>query len=63
MERIFHPSVPGIIYAGKHNIAGLNAATRYEARVAAKNNHGWSRPSPTFHFATFGAGNFSQCSS
>jgi hypothetical protein len=43
-------------WAGKHSFSGLNVATRYEARVTAKNEEGWSRPSPSYHFATFGAG-------
>jgi hypothetical protein len=42
-------------WAGKHSFSGLNVATRYEARVTAKNEEGWSRPSPSYHFATFGA--------
>ena len=43
-------------WAGKHGFSGLEPATRYEARVTAKNSEGWSRLSPSFHFATFGAG-------
>lgn len=45
-------------WSGKHGFTGLSPATRYEARVLAKNSEGWSRPSPSFHFATFGAGEF-----
>ncbi len=44
----------GLVWAGKHNLGGLKAATRYEARVASNNDQGWSRPSRIFHFATFG---------
>jgi len=42
-------------WSGKYAFTNLKPATRYEARVAAENSLGWSRPSPTFHFATFGA--------
>ena len=45
-------------WSGKYAFTNLNPATRYEARVAAENSLGWSRPSPTFHFATFGAGKY-----
>ncbi len=45
------------VTVGKHNLAGLRPAARYEAKVATRNEHGWSRVSPTFNFATFGAGN------
>ena len=45
-------------WSGKYAFTNLKPATRYEARVAAENSLGWSRPSPTFHFATFGAGKY-----
>lgn len=44
-----------IIWNGKWSFPDLEPATRYEARVLAKNTEGWSRPSPSYHFATFGA--------
>ena len=47
-----------IIWNGKWSFPDLEPATRYEARVLAKNTEGWSRPSPAYHFATFGAGEF-----
>jgi hypothetical protein len=47
-----------IIWNGKWSFPDLEPATRYEARVLAKNTEGWSRPSPPYHFATFGAGEF-----
>ena len=47
-----------IIWNGKWSFPDLEPATRYEARVLAKNTEGWSRPSPSYHFATFGAGEF-----
>jgi len=42
-------------WSGKYAFINLKPATRYEAWVIAKNSEGWSRPCPTFHFATFGA--------
>lgn len=44
-----------ISWAGKHAFTGLSTATRFEVKVSAKNEEGWSRLSPSFHFATFGA--------
>ncbi|CAH0564335.1 unnamed protein product [Brassicogethes aeneus] len=35
-----------------HTITGLQPATSYEARVQAKNVHGWNKLSPIFHFTT-----------
>ena len=43
-------------WAGKWSFSNLETATRYEAKVMAKNREGWSRRSPSYHFATFGAG-------
>ena len=43
-------------WSGKYALNNLKPATRYEAKVVAKNDLGWSRPCPPFHFATFGAG-------
>jgi hypothetical protein len=40
----------------KHSFCCLKVATRYEARVKAKNKVGWSGQSPVYHFATRGAG-------
>ena len=45
-------------YSGKHAFTALSTATRFEAKVSAKNQEGWSRLSPSFHFATFGAGKY-----
>ena len=45
-------------WSGKYAFINLKPATRYEAWVIAKNSEGWSRPCPTFHFATFGAGKY-----
>ena len=45
-------------FAGKHFLKEMEEATRYEARVSSRNDEGWSKPSPTFHFATKGAGWF-----
>lgn len=42
-------------FAGKHFLKEIEEATRYEARVSSRNDEGWSKPSPTFHFATKGA--------
>jgi len=42
-------------WSGKYALNNLKPATRYEAKVVAKNDLGWSRPCPPFHFATFGA--------
>ena len=39
-------------------LTDLKGATRYEATVAAQNEEDWSRHSPVYHFATFGAGDF-----
>ncbi len=47
-----------INWAGKHAFTGLSSATRFEVKVSAKNQEGWSRLSPSFHFATFGAGKY-----
>ena len=43
-------------WSGKYALNNLKPATRYEAKVLAKNDQGWPRPCPSFHFATFGAG-------
>ena len=45
-------------WSGKYALNNLKPATRYEAKVVAKNDLGWSRPCPPFHFATFGAGEY-----
>lgn len=42
-------------WTGKLAIQDLKEATRYEATVAAQNEEDWSRHSPVYHFATFGA--------
>lgn len=38
-------------------IRGLQPGIHYEARVQAKNVHGWNKLSPVFHFSTRSAGN------
>ena len=43
-------------FAGKQYLSNLLSATRYEARVAAKNDEGWNSHSPVYYFATLGAG-------
>jgi len=43
-------------YAGKLFLKeGMTEATRYEARVYARNDEGWNKPHPIFNFATKGA--------
>lgn len=41
-------------------IRGLQPGGHYEARVQAKNAHGWNKLSPVFHFSTRSAGRFTQ---
>ena len=48
--------LPQFIYYVLSFFLELNAASRYEATVAAQNDEDWSRHGPTFHFSTFGAG-------
>ena len=43
-------------YAGKEFLKDLTYATRYEARVQARNDEGWSKTKEHFYFATEGAG-------
>ena len=43
-------------YEGKKYLENLSPATRYEARVRARNGDGWNRYSTIFCFATRGAG-------
>lgn len=43
-------------WAGKLFLKNLEAAQRFEARVSGRNEEGWSKPAPVFHFATLGAG-------
>jgi len=35
-----------------HLINSLTPATNYEARVQARNDHGWNKLSSVFHFST-----------
>lgn len=42
-------------YAGKEFLKELTYATRYEARVQARNDEGWSKTREHFYFATQGA--------
>lgn len=47
------PPYPGVTRQKKfYLIRGLQPATNYEARVQAKNVHGWNKMSPIFHFTT-----------
>lgn len=39
-------------------IRGLQPGTTYEARVQARNSHGWNKMSPVFHFTTKSNGKF-----
>jgi hypothetical protein len=57
-SKTFPPScqINALSWAEKHSFSGLKVATRYEARVKAKNKVGWSGESPLYHFATCGAG-------
>ena len=43
-------------FAGKEFLKDLTYATRYEARVQARNDEGWSKAREHFYFATEGAG-------
>ena len=43
-------------YAGKLFLKQLSYATRYEAKVQARNDEGWSKTREIFNFATQGAG-------
>ena len=40
-------------YSGEVTLDGLETASKYLARVAAKNSYGYSSFSPSFHFSTF----------
>lgn len=42
-------------YSGRHTLTNLSSASRYVARVASKNNYGYSKYSQPFRFATKGA--------
>ncbi|KAK5640980.1 hypothetical protein RI129_009527 [Pyrocoelia pectoralis] len=47
------PPFPGVTRQKmSYVIRGLQPATTYEARVQAKNVHGWNKVSPIFHFTT-----------
>lgn len=47
------PPYPGVTRQKMfYMIKGLQGATGYEARVQAKNSHGWNKLSPVFHFTT-----------
>ena len=43
-------------FSGRHTLTNLSSASRYVARVASKNNYGYSKYSQPFRFATKGAG-------
>ena len=45
-------------YAGRYTIDKLSAAKNYVARVASKNDYGYSKFSQAFRFGTKGAGNY-----
>jgi len=50
------PTKEGAFYfAGKQFLTELQPATRYRARVTAKNGEGWGQPGPVWNFATKGA--------
>lgn len=42
-------------WAGKLFLKNIESAQRFEARVSGRNEEGWSKPNPVFHFATLGA--------
>lgn len=47
------PPYPGVTRQRmSYVIKGLHPSTTYEARVQAKNQHGWNKLSPIFHFTT-----------
>lgn len=47
------PPYPGVtVQKMWYMIRGLQPATTYEARVQARNVHGWNKLSPIFHFTT-----------
>lgn len=47
------PPYPGVTRQKKfYVIRGLQPASNYEARVQARNSHGWNKLSPIFHFTT-----------
>ena len=51
------PTKEGAFYfAGKQFLTELQPATKYKARVTAKNGEGWGQPGPVWNFATKGAG-------
>lgn len=41
-------------------IRNLTPFSNYEARVQARNDHGWNKLSSTFHFSTRAEGKFNQ---
>lgn len=52
----YHSYQPPNIYNARHKmsylIRNLTPASNYEARVQARNDHGWNKLSSTFHFST-----------
>lgn len=47
------PPYPGVTRQKmSYVIKGLQAGMNYEARVQARNSHGWNKMSPIFHFTT-----------
>jgi hypothetical protein len=61
----YHPYQTPNIHNSRHRmsylIKNLAAASNYEARVQARNDHGWNKLSSTFHFSTRAEGEFSLC--
>lgn len=52
------PPYPGVTRQKMwYLIKGLQPGMHYEARVQAKNMHGWNKLSPVFHFSTRSQGN------
>ena len=53
------PPFPGVTRQKMwYTVRSLHPSTTYEARVQARNQHGWNKLSPIFHFTTRSNGNF-----
>lgn len=53
----YHPNL-NYRHRMSYLIKNLTPASNYEARVQARNDHGWNKLSSTFHFSTRAEGKF-----
>lgn len=59
MQMPIPPPFPGVTKQKMwYTIKGLHPSTTFEVRVQARNEHGWNKLSPIFHFTTRSIGNY-----